>query len=104
MDPESPSPGPANPPTEEVAFRKRLDANRDAIAGLRQDTARVSAAIAATERTVASTLRKLAADDRDRGRTAAADRREARARDAEQFAARETAAAGKLAAPIAEIP
>jgi hypothetical protein len=66
--------------------------------GLRQDAARVTAAIAATERTVAGTLRALAAEDRNHGRTAAADRREARARDAEQFAARESAAAEEFAA------
>ena len=102
MDERSPATGPASPPTEEVAWQRRVAANRDAVTGLRRDTARVSAAIAETERTVAGTLRKLAAQDRDRGRTAAADRREGRARDAEQFAARETAAAGELASPPAD--
>jgi hypothetical protein len=87
-----PEPGRADPPNEEVAWQQRLEASRDAMAGLRHDTARVSAAIAATELEVAGTLRRLAADDRNRGRTAVADRREALARDAEQFAAREAAA------------
>jgi hypothetical protein len=86
-------PGPATPSTDEVAWRSRLDASRATMDSLRQDTARVSGAIAATERAVAGTLRKLAAEDRRRGRTAAADRREARAEDAERFATRESAAA-----------
>ena len=87
------APGSADPPTDQVAWRSRLEESRATMDGLRQDTARVSVAIAATERAIASTLRKLAAEDRQRGRTAAADRREARAQDAERFAARESAAA-----------
>jgi len=85
-----------DPSTEEVAWRRRLDENRAIMQGLRQDTGRVSAAIAATERSVAATLRTLAAEDRRHGRTDAADRREARAQDAERFADHETAAAAEL--------
>jgi hypothetical protein len=84
------------PPAEELAWRGRLAENRATMDGLRQDAARVSGEIAATERAVASTLRTLAGQDREKGRTAAAERREARALDAEQFAARENAAAGAL--------
>jgi hypothetical protein len=93
---ETAGPGPANPSTDEVAWRSRLEANRATMDSVRQETARVSGAIAATEREVAGTLRRLAAEDRRRGRTAAADRREARAQDAERFATRESAAADCL--------
>lgn len=93
--------GAGDPSTEEVAWRRRLDENRAIMQGLRQDTGRVSAAIAATERSVAATLRTLAADDRRHGRTDAADRREARAQDAERFADQETAAAAELTASSA---
>jgi hypothetical protein len=96
MDDTAAAPGPADPPTDQVAWRARLDANRATMTGLRQDTARVSVAIATTERAVARTLRRLAEEDRGRSRTASADRREARAQDAERFAAREIAAAGHL--------
>jgi hypothetical protein len=88
--------GARDPSTDEVAWRRRLDENRAIMQGLRQHTGRVSAAIAATERSVASTLRTLAADDRRHGRTDAADRREARADDAERFADHEIAAAAEL--------
>jgi hypothetical protein len=87
---------PADLPTDDLARRRPLDERRATLDVLQQDTARVSVAIAATERAVAATLRVLAADDRERGRTAAADRREARALDAERFAARESAAADDL--------
>jgi hypothetical protein len=96
MDDTTAAPGPANPPTGEVARRHRLEESRATMDSLRQDTARVSVAVAATERAVAGTLRKLAAEDRQRGRTAAADRREARAQEAERFAIRESAAAEGL--------
>ena len=101
MDNTATAPGPADPPTGEVAWRSRLAESREVMLGLRQDTARVSDAIATTERAVAATLRKLAAEDRRRGRTAVADRREARAEDAERFAARESAAAVELTEPAA---
>jgi hypothetical protein len=96
MDDATVAPGPANPPSEELAWRNRLEESRATMDSLREDTARVSVAIAATERAVAGTLRKLAAGDRQRGRTAAAERREARAQDAERFATRESAAADHL--------
>lgn len=86
----------ADAPTDEGAWRSRLDENRATMDGLRQDIGRVSAAIAETEQGVARALRGLAAQDRLRGRTAAAERREARAEDAERFAARESAAADVL--------
>jgi hypothetical protein len=89
-------PGPTDLSSDEQAWRRRLDESRATMDGLRQDTGRVSAAIAETERSVASTLRKLAAEDRKKGRTAAAERRDARARDAERFAARESAEAASL--------
>ena len=85
--------GPADLSSDEQAWRRRLDESRATMDGLRQDSGRVSAAIAATERSVAATFRKLAAEDRKKGRTAAAERRDARAQDAERFAARESAAA-----------
>jgi len=88
--------GPADLSSDEQAWRRRLDESRATMDGLRQDSGRVSAAIAATERSVASTLRKLAAEDCKKGRTAAAERRVARAQDAERFAARESAAAAEL--------
>jgi hypothetical protein len=88
--------GRADPPTDEIAWRSRLEENRATTAGLRRDIARVSGAIAATERAVAATLRTLAVEDRLHGRTAAADRRETRAEDAERFAELEAAAAGQL--------
>jgi hypothetical protein len=88
--------GPADLSSDEQAWRRRLDESRATMDGLRQDTGRVSAAIAETERSVASTLRKLAAEDRKKGRTAAAERRDARAKDAERFAARERAEAASL--------
>lgn len=93
MDDTVGAPGPADPPTDEAVWRRRLQVDRATMAGLRRDTARVSGAIAATERAVASTLHALAEEDRRRGRTSAADRRETRAQDAERFAARESAAA-----------
>jgi hypothetical protein len=89
----------ADPPSDDVEWRRRLQENRATMQRLRQDTARVSGAIAETERAVASTLRRLAQGDRERGRTGAADRRDAHAHDAERFAAQESAAAGELAAP-----
>ena len=107
MDDTAAAPGPADPSTDEVAWRRRLEQSRVVMDNLRQDTARVSGVIAATERAVAGTLRRLAEEDREQGRTAAADRREARARDAERFAARESAVAGELAeraAPSADGP
>jgi hypothetical protein len=68
MDDATAAPGPAKPPSDEIAWRNRLDESRTTMDSLREDTARVSVAIAATERAVAGTLRKLAADDlTDRG-------------------------------------
>jgi hypothetical protein len=96
MDDTAAVQGPMGPSTDELARHNRLKESRATMEGLRQDAARVSDAIAVTERAVASTLRRLAAEDRLQGRTAAADRREARAADAERFAARESAAAGEL--------
>jgi len=87
---------PADPPTDAVAWRRRLHVDRATMEGIRQDTARVARAIAATERVVARTLHALAAEDRARGRTAAADRRDARAQEAERFAAREGDAADRV--------
>lgn len=98
MDDRAGAHGPTVPTTDEVAWRRRLAETRATMDGLRQDTARVSGSIAATERAVASTLRQLAGNDREQGRSAAADRREARAQDAERFAAREDSVAADLSA------
>jgi hypothetical protein len=81
---------------DEDGLLDRLAENRATMDGLRQHTARVSESIAATERAVAGTLRRLAEQDREQGRTGAADRREARAEEAERFADRESAAAERL--------
>jgi hypothetical protein len=93
---------PADQPTEDVvAWRSRLDRSRATMHGLRQDSARIAGAIAVTERSVAGTLHELAELDRQRGRTAVADRREARAQEAQRFAARETRTAGELGQSVA---
>jgi hypothetical protein len=92
---------------DEDGLRDRLAENRATMDVLRQDTARVSETIAATERAVAGTLRRLAEQDREQGRIGTADRREARALEAERFADREIAGAGKLTevpAPTADGP
>ncbi|SOD97740.1 hypothetical protein [Blastococcus haudaquaticus] len=81
MDEAATAPDPAEPPAEEAAaWRRRPAENRATIAGLPRGTARVPKAIAA------------------------ADRREARALDAEQFADREIGVAEELTGRTAPGP
>jgi hypothetical protein len=45
VDDTAPAAGPADPPTDAVAWHTRPDRTRAVMAGLRQDTARVSTAV-----------------------------------------------------------
>jgi hypothetical protein len=94
MEPEQATAHGQGDPSPEPVAQERLSAAVNRSRELRRRTQRVAAALSETERDLAGTLHALAERDRERGNDAAADRRDAAAREAEQFAEVERLRAG----------